>query len=42
MAELFGDVLPAALCLGALGAMIVVFLAAAAWIFSSREYVLDQ
>jgi ABC-type transport system involved in multi-copper enzyme maturation permease subunit len=42
MAELFGDVLPAALCLGTLGAMIVVFLAAAAWTFSSREYVLDQ
>jgi ABC-2 type transport system permease protein len=42
MAELFGEVLPAALCLGSLGAMIVVFLGAAAWTFSSREYVLDQ
>jgi ABC-2 type transport system permease protein len=42
IAEIFGQVLPAALCLEALGAMIVVFLAGAAWIFSSREYVLDQ
>jgi len=42
LAEIFGQVLPAALCLEALGGMIVVFLAAAAWIFSAREYVLDQ
>jgi ABC-2 type transport system permease protein len=42
MAEVFGQVLPTALCLGAVGAMIVVFLAAASWIFSTREYVLDQ
>jgi ABC-2 type transport system permease protein len=42
MAELFGQVLPAALCLEAVGAMIVVFLAVAGWIFSTREYVLDQ
>ena len=42
MAEIFAQVLPTALCLEALGAMIVVFLAGAAWIFSAREYVLDQ
>jgi ABC-2 type transport system permease protein len=42
MAEIFAQVLPTALCLEALGAMIVVFLAGAAWIFSHREYVLDQ
>jgi len=42
MAEIFAQVLPAALCLEAVGAMIVVFLAGAAWIFSTREYVLDQ
>jgi ABC-2 type transport system permease protein len=42
MAEIFGQVLPTALCLEAVGAMIVVFLAGAIWIFSSREYVLDQ
>lgn len=42
MAEIFGQVLPTALCLEAVGAMIVVFLAAAGWIFSTREYVLDQ
>jgi ABC-type transport system involved in multi-copper enzyme maturation permease subunit len=42
MAEIFGQVLPTALCLEAVGAMIVVFLAAAGWIFTTREYVLDQ
>jgi ABC-type transport system involved in multi-copper enzyme maturation permease subunit len=42
LAEIFAQVLPTALCLEALGGMIVVFLAAAAWIFSAREYVLDQ
>jgi ABC-2 type transport system permease protein len=42
LAELFAQVLPTALCLETLGGMIVVFLAAAAWIFSAREYVLDQ
>jgi ABC-2 type transport system permease protein len=41
-AEMFGQVLPALLCLEALGGMVVVFLGAALWIFSSREYVLDQ
>jgi len=42
LAEIFAQVLPTALCLEAVGAMIVVFLAGAAWIFSQREYVLDQ
>jgi ABC-type transport system involved in multi-copper enzyme maturation permease subunit len=42
MAEIFAQVLPAGLCLATVGGMIVVFLAAAAWIFSAREYVLDQ
>ncbi len=42
LAEIFAQVLPAALCLEALGGMIVVFLAGAVWIFSAREYVLDQ
>ena len=42
LAALFGDVLPADLSLATLAAMIVVFLGAAAWIFWSREYVLDQ
>jgi ABC-2 type transport system permease protein len=42
LAEIFGQVLPTALCLEALGAMIVVFLGAAAWIFAAREYVLEQ
>jgi ABC-type transport system involved in multi-copper enzyme maturation permease subunit len=42
LAEIFAQVLPTALCLEVVGAMIVVFLAGAAWIFSTREYVLDQ
>jgi ABC-2 type transport system permease protein len=42
MAELFGQVLPAALCLQVLSVMIVVFVSGALWIFSRREYVLEQ
>jgi ABC-2 type transport system permease protein len=42
LAELFGQVLPTALCLEVLGAMIVVFLAGSLWIFNRREYVLEQ
>jgi ABC-type transport system involved in multi-copper enzyme maturation permease subunit len=42
LAEIFAQVLPTALCLEAVGGMIVVFLAGAAWIFTTREYVLDQ
>lgn len=41
-AELFGQTLPAPLCLGVLGGVVAVCLAAAAWIFSRREFVLDQ
>jgi ABC-2 type transport system permease protein len=42
IAELFGQVLPAVLCLEVLALAVVASLAAAAWIFSSREYVMDQ
>jgi ABC-2 type transport system permease protein len=42
MAEMFGDVLPTALSLGVIAGATVVFLGAASWIFSRREYVLEQ
>jgi ABC-2 type transport system permease protein len=42
ISEIFGQVLPAALCLEVLAGAIIVCLAAAAWIFSTREYVMDQ
>lgn len=42
IAEIFGQVLPAALCLEALAVMVLVFSAGAAWIFSRREYVMEQ
>ncbi|PYQ25548.1 MAG: hypothetical protein DMF81_02010, partial [Acidobacteria bacterium] len=42
ISEIFGQVLPSALCLEVLAAAVVVFLAAAAWIFSTREYVMEQ
>jgi ABC-2 type transport system permease protein len=42
LSELFGQVLPAALCLEVLAGAIIVCLAAAAWIFSTREYVMDE
>lgn len=42
LAELFGQVLPAALCLEVLAGTVIVFLALAAWIFSGREYVMEQ
>lgn len=42
LAEVFGQALPLALCLEAIGAMVVFFLGAALWIFSRREYVLEQ
>lgn len=42
LGELFGQVLPAGLSLAVLAAMIVTFLALALWIFSRREYVLEQ
>jgi ABC-2 type transport system permease protein len=40
--EMFAQVLPAPLCLGVLAGMIAAFLALGAWIFSTREYVLEQ
>lgn len=42
MSEIFGQVLPTGLSLGVLAGMTVVFLCLALWIFSRREYVLDQ
>jgi ABC-type transport system involved in multi-copper enzyme maturation permease subunit len=42
LGELFGQVLPTVLCLEVLGGIIVVGLVAAAGIFSSREYVMEQ
>lgn len=42
LAEVFGEVLPLALSLEVTFAMIVVFLGLAAWIFSTREYVMEQ
>jgi ABC-2 type transport system permease protein len=42
VSELFGQVLPADLSLAVLTALTAVFLWLAIWIFSSREYVLDQ
>ena len=39
---MFGEVLPTALCLEVLAGVVVAFLAAAAWIFSTREYVMEQ
>jgi ABC-2 type transport system permease protein len=42
LAQLFGQVLPAADCLLALGAVFFFCLGLGIWIFSGREYVLDQ
>jgi ABC-2 type transport system permease protein len=42
LSEIFGQVLPTLLCLEVLAGMIVCFLLAAGWIFSVREYVLEQ
>jgi ABC-2 type transport system permease protein len=41
-AEVFGQTLPLALCLEAIGAVIVLSLGTAFWIFSRKEYVLEQ
>jgi ABC-2 type transport system permease protein len=41
-AEMFGQILPAPLCLAVLAGVTAVSLGAAVWIFSRREYVLDQ
>jgi ABC-type transport system involved in multi-copper enzyme maturation permease subunit len=42
VSELFGQVLPAALSLVVLSGLTIAFLWLALWIFSRREYVLDQ
>jgi ABC-type transport system involved in multi-copper enzyme maturation permease subunit len=42
LAEIFGQVLPASLCLEVLGGLAVLFLILSAGIFSTREYVMDQ
>ncbi len=42
LAEIFGQVLPTALCLEVVAGMTIVFLAAAGGIFSAREYVMEQ
>jgi ABC-2 type transport system permease protein len=42
MSEVFMQVLPAWQCLATLGVLTTLFLAAAAWIFSRREYVIEQ
>ena len=42
IAEIFGQVLPTALCLVTLSGLFIVFMVAAVWIFSRREYVLEQ
>jgi ABC-type transport system involved in multi-copper enzyme maturation permease subunit len=42
ISEIFGQVLPTALCFEVLTTLTVVFLGLALWIFSRREFVLDQ
>jgi hypothetical protein len=42
LAGLFGTVLPTGLSLGVLAGASIAFLAMALWIFSTREYVLEQ
>jgi ABC-type transport system involved in multi-copper enzyme maturation permease subunit len=42
LAEVFGQALPTALCLESIAAMVVLFLGASLWIFSRKEYVLEQ
>lgn len=42
LGALFGQTLPAGLSLGVLGGATLLFLAGAFWIFSTREYVLEQ
>jgi ABC-2 type transport system permease protein len=42
VSEIFGQVLPAALSLEVLAGMLVALLAGAIWIFSTREYVMEQ
>jgi len=42
LGQIFGQVLPAALCLEVLGGAVIGCLALSFWIFSTREFVLDQ
>jgi ABC-type transport system involved in multi-copper enzyme maturation permease subunit len=42
LTEVFGQALPTLLCLESIAAMVVVFLGGALWIFSRKEYVLEQ
>ena len=42
VSEMFGQVLPTALSLEVLAGMLVLFLAGSIWIFSTREYVMEQ
>ena len=42
VSEIFGQVLPTALSLEVLTGMLIVFLAGSIWIFSTREYVMEQ
>ena len=42
MADMFGQVLPVALSLEVLAVMLAAFLAGSIWIFSTREYVMEQ
>lgn len=42
LAEVFGQVLPTALSLQTLAVLVVLFLGLASWIFSRKEYVLEQ
>ena len=42
VADMFGQVLPLALSLEVLAVMLAAFLAGSIWIFSTREYVMEQ
>jgi ABC-type transport system involved in multi-copper enzyme maturation permease subunit len=42
VSAIFGQVLPAPLCLATLTGLTLLFLIGAAWIFSMREYVMEQ
>ncbi len=42
ISELFGQILPAALCFEVLGAVVALGLGLCLWIFSRREFVLEQ
>ena len=42
VSEMFGQVLPTALSLEVLAGMLILFLAWSIWIFSAREYVMEQ